>query len=322
MGWNTLSSSLLTLGSRSLNHVQEEKGEVGLPWAVCVEYLDVATIRTLRRAVKLYIIWQQTSHYLRLPLQAELSGGSASESIDAEIRALKSLRHSIMPCGTFFAMTKSLGCPLWISKLLPPNAIHAGLSFCISIQLVLSTLLLLWSVYKLHILQLRVKGKAWSCAALILASWCVGRIFAPVFSSLFRSLILNLPRKWWLFNLELVIPFRTRTKRKAMQAGLARWSLALWDIAVPTVVFLANTACVGGRASKHDASHVWFLVKLSKLFSMTHQWQECIPRAKKQFRNSCTEKTSWLQLCSKDADVAHLPRSMVGAWSTGTEGNI
>ena len=81
--------------------------------------------------VKLYIIWQQTSHYLRLPLQAELSG-SASESIDAEIRVLKCLRHSIMPCGTFFAMTKSLGCRLWNWKL-PPNAIHAGLAFRISI---------------------------------------------------------------------------------------------------------------------------------------------------------------------------------------------
>ena len=62
--------------------------------------------------VKLYIIWQQTSHQLRLPLQAELSGGSASESIDAEIRVLKCLRHSIMPCDTFFAMTKSSGCRL------------------------------------------------------------------------------------------------------------------------------------------------------------------------------------------------------------------
>ena len=62
--------------------------------------------------VKLYIIWQQTSHYLRLPLRAELSGGSASESIDAEIRVLKSLRNSIMPRGTFFEMTKSLGCLL------------------------------------------------------------------------------------------------------------------------------------------------------------------------------------------------------------------
>ena len=62
--------------------------------------------------VKLYIIWQQTSHYLRLPLQAELSGGSASESIDAEIRVLKSLRNSIIPRGTFFEMTKSLGCLL------------------------------------------------------------------------------------------------------------------------------------------------------------------------------------------------------------------
>ena len=66
--------------------------------------------------VKLYIIWQQTSHYLRLPLQAELSG-SASESSDAEIRVLKCLRHSIMPCDTFFAMTKSLGCRLWNWKL-------------------------------------------------------------------------------------------------------------------------------------------------------------------------------------------------------------
>ena len=83
--------------------------------------------------MKLYIIWQQTSHYLRFPLQAELSGGSASESKDAEIRVLKSLWHSIMPCGTFFAMTKSLGCPLWNWKLHPPNAIHAGLAFCISI---------------------------------------------------------------------------------------------------------------------------------------------------------------------------------------------
>ena len=133
VGWNNLSSSLPTLGSRSLTHIQEEKGEVGLPWAVCVEYLGLATIRTLRRPVKLYIIWQPTWHYLRLPLQAELSGGSASESIDAEIRVLKSLGHSITPCGTFFAMTKSLGCPLWNWKLRPPNAIHAGLAFCISI---------------------------------------------------------------------------------------------------------------------------------------------------------------------------------------------
>ena len=46
--------------------------------------------------VKLYIIWQQTSHYLRLPLQAELSGGSASESIDAEIRMLQAARKALL----------------------------------------------------------------------------------------------------------------------------------------------------------------------------------------------------------------------------------
>ena len=46
--------------------------------------------------VKLYIIWQQTSHYLRLPLQAELSGGSASESIDAEMRMLQASRKAVL----------------------------------------------------------------------------------------------------------------------------------------------------------------------------------------------------------------------------------
>ena len=46
--------------------------------------------------VKLYIIWQQTSHYLRLPLQAELSGGSASESIDAEIRMLQAANKAVL----------------------------------------------------------------------------------------------------------------------------------------------------------------------------------------------------------------------------------
>ena len=103
--------------------------------------------------MKLYIIWQQMSHYRRLPLPAELLGGSASESIDAELLFLKSLRHSIMGCGAFFAMTKSLACRLWNWKL-AANAIHAGLAFCISIPAAcLSTLLLLllWSVYKVHI---------------------------------------------------------------------------------------------------------------------------------------------------------------------------
>ena len=97
----------------------------------------------------------------RFPLPAKLSGCRASGS-NAEIQVLKSLRDTSMPRGTFFRMTKSWAvCETegWVRQMqstLVWLSVSASLHFVLSTHL---TLVLLWSVYKVYILQLQRNQK-------------------------------------------------------------------------------------------------------------------------------------------------------------------
>jgi len=128
---------------------QHRTGSIG--WTFSMPALKALTqtvnlLWTLRASSKENLIWLQPVRSCtssgkrcrrnkRFPLAGEHPNSSPSESIDAEIRVLKSLEQCLILyfSGTFFALTRSFGICLSSRRQCTPNAIPI-LSRCLPFQ--------------------------------------------------------------------------------------------------------------------------------------------------------------------------------------------